>query len=140
MSQDAHANCRFYVTLDSVPQAVFTEVSGLQLEVAVENYEEGGNNGFVHRLPGRALPGSLTLKRGLARSNELLKWCAEIAQGQVKRRNLSVVLYDTTGNELTRWDVLNAYPMKWIGPQLAADGAVIALETLELAHEGLRPA
>ncbi len=140
MTHDAYANCRFYIKLDNVPQAVFTEVSGLQLEVAVEDYEEGGNNGFVHRLPGHARSGSVTLKRGMTRSNELVRWCAEVTQGQVKRRNLSVVMYDAAGSELCRWDLLNAYPFKWIGPQLAADGTTIAIETLEFAHEGLRPA
>jgi phage tail-like protein len=138
MAHEAYPNCRFYVKLDSVPQAVFTEVSGLQMEMDVTDYEEGGNNGFVHRLPGRARANSLTLKRGMTRSNEFLKWYGEITQGRITRRNLSVVMYDVAGNELTRWDVVNAYPVKWIGPQLAADGSVIAIETLELAHEGLK--
>jgi phage tail-like protein len=135
---EAYANCRFYVQIDKVSQAVFTEVSGLQVEMDVYEHEEGGNNGFVHHLPGRSKVGRLTLKRGMTKSNELFQWCLAVARGTIERRNLSVILYDTQGKELLRWDFVNAYPVKWSGPQFAADGSSAAVETLEIAHEGLR--
>lgn len=135
---ETYANCRFYVQIDQVPQAVFTEVSGLQIEMDVYEHEEGGNNGFVHNLPGRSKVGKLTLKRGMTPTNELFKWCLEVARGTINRRNLSVILYDTQGKEVLRWDFEKAYPVKWSGPQFAADGAAAAVETLEIAHEGLR--
>jgi phage tail-like protein len=137
MPEDAYANCRFYVEIDGRKEAAFTEVSGLQVEITVTEHEEGGNNGFVYRLPGRAKIGNLTLKRGVTRSNNFLKWNLEIAGGSISRRNVTLLMYDTAGKELMRWNFINAYPVKWVGPQFAADKASPAIETLELAHEGM---
>ena len=136
MPQEAYPNCRFYVEIGGVAQAVFTEVSGLQIEMTTTDYEEGGVNGFVHRLPGRMKVGNVTLKRGMTQSNELFKWCMEAASGAITRRNVTVWMYDSAGGELARWSFQNAYPVKWAGPQLAASPAAAAIETLELAHDG----
>jgi phage tail-like protein len=139
MSADSYTTSRFYVMIDGTAQAVFTEVSGLQIETEVQEYAEGGNNGFVHRLPGRTRVGNITLKRGLTGSNELFKWYMQIASGQkIDRRNISLVMYDVAGVELLRWNFLMAYPVKWIGPQFEATGNAAAIETLELAHAGLQ--
>lgn len=135
--KEAYPGCRFYVMIDDKAQGVFTEVSGLQVEMDVMEYQEGGNNGFVHRLPGFTKMSNLTLKRGMTSSNDFYKWCADIANGKFTRRHVSVVMYDVAGNELMHWNFLNAYPVKWIGPQLRAADAVAAIETLELAHEGM---
>jgi phage tail-like protein len=139
MPADGVANCRFYVKIDGMPTAVFSEMSGLQLETTVTDYEEGGNNGFVHRLPGRTKVGNLTLKRGIVASNEFFNWYSEILQGKLRYRHVDVVVYDTMGEQLAKWSFANAFPVKWVGPQLAADGKNAAIETLELAHEGLIP-
>jgi phage tail-like protein len=104
----------------------------------VYEHEEGGNNGFVHQLPGRSKVGRITLKRGMTPSNELFKWCLAVAGGNIERRNVSVIMYDTAGTEFLRWDFVKAYPIKWSGPQFAADGSAAAIETIEIAHEGLR--
>lgn len=136
---EAIPNCRFYVQIDGINQAVFTDVSGLQIETTVQEYEEGGNNGFVHRLPGRTKVSNLTLKRGMTTSNEFFKWCLQMAQGKVVRRNVSVIIYDPTGNTvLCRWDFINAFPVKWVGPQFTAGSNAMAIETLELAHDGMK--
>jgi phage tail-like protein len=139
MPVDGVANCRFYVKIDGMTTAVFTEMSGLQVETVVTEYEEGGNNGFVHRLPGRTKVGNLTLKRGIVASNEFFNWYSEILEGKLKYRHVDVLVYDAQGKELAKWSFANAFPVKWIGPQLAADGKNAAIETLELAHEGLIP-
>jgi phage tail-like protein len=137
MSVEAHAVCRFYVAIDGITQAVFTEVSGLQLETESEDYAEGGNNEFVHRLPGRTRVNNLTLKRGITGSNELFKWYVQVVSGKIDQRNLSIVQYDNQGNELLRWNFMKAYPVKWVGPQFQADGAMATVETIELAHDGI---
>jgi len=139
MPQDIYSSSRFYVMIDSMAQAVFTELSGLQVETEVMEYAEGGNNDFVHRLPGRTRVGNITLKRGITSSNDLFKWYMSIASGRkIDRRNISLVMYDTAGMELMRWNFLSAYPVKWVGPQFDATGNVSAVETLELAHAGLQ--
>ena len=134
---DAYATCRFYVQLDGSTEALFTEVSGLQIEVTVHNLEEGGNNGFVHRLPGRAKVGNITLKRGMTRSNDFLKWLLEVAAGKITRRHVTIVMYDTGYEAMLRWNFSNAYPTKWSGPQFNAGRSEAAVESLELAHEGM---
>ena len=134
---DGKTACRFYVQVEGVAQAVFTEVSGLALELSVEEVEEGGNNAFVHRLPGRCKVSNLTLKRGITKSNDFLKWSTKVAQGTIERKNLSVILYDLDGSEAMRWTFEQAYPVKWSGPQFKADDTSVAIETVEFAHEGL---
>ena len=137
MSPESYPNCRFYVQVDGIMSAVFTEVGGLQVETTVFDYEEGGNNGFVHRLPGRTKVSNLTLKRGMSTSNDFFKWNASITRGVIDRRNVSVIMFDAGGKELLRWNLLNAYPVKWVGPQFNSTGSQMVIETLELAHEGL---
>ena len=134
---DVHPARRFYVEIEGTKQAVFTEVSGLQVEMQVFDYQEGGNNGFVHRLPGPVKVSNITLKRGLTASNEFFRWCMEVASNQVIKKHLSVLLYDTTGEEVARWNFQDAYPVKWIGPQFNSTSTSTAIETLELAHAGL---
>ena len=141
MSSDVFPAYRFYVQIDNVTHAVFTELTGLQIETEVMEYAEGGNNAFVHRLPGRTKVGNITLKRGMTASNELFKWYIDIAYGKtvpVPRRHVSVIMYDTAGKEVMRWSFNNAYPVKWVGPQLNAGGTNTAVETLELTHDGLQ--
>jgi phage tail-like protein len=138
MTQEAYGNSRFYVKIDGITTAVFSEVSGLQVETTVMDYEEGGNNSFVHRLPGRTKVSNLTLKRGITKGNEFFKWYSEVVRGAITRKNLTVIMYDTEGIELIHWDFIEAYPVKWVGPQFSADGKTMAVETLELAHRGLQ--
>jgi phage tail-like protein len=135
---DGKTSCRFYVQVDGVAQAVFTEVGGLAMEMVVEDVEEGGNNTFVHKLPGRCKVGNLTLKRGLTTSNDFLKWSMKLAQGTVEKKNVSVILYNTDGTEALRWTFEQAYPVKWSGPQFKADDTSVAIETVELAHGGMK--
>ncbi len=138
MTQEMHANCRFYVEINGMTQAVFTEVSGLQVETTLMDYEEGGNNSFVHRLPTRTKVGNITLKRGITKANEFFQWYMKTVSGQTDRRNITVIMYDTLGKEVCRWNFDQAFPVKWVGPQFSADGKTVAIETLEIAHAGLR--
>jgi phage tail-like protein len=134
---EAHAACRFYVEIDHKKEAVFTEVSGLQVEMQVTEYEEGGRNGFIHRLPGRLKVGNIVLKRGLVKANDFFQWCLAAAEQDIIRRHISIVIYDVAGQEVVRWDFQGAYPVKWTGPTFNADQGAVAMETLELAHQGL---
>lgn len=135
---DGTPGCRFYVQVEGWTKAVFTEVSGLSMEMAVEDIEEGGLNDFVHRLPGRCKTSNLTLKRGLTNSNDFLEWTNEVSGGTIKKKNVSVILYNPDGTVSMRWTFEQAYPVKWSGPQFKADDNAVALETLELAHEGMK--
>ncbi len=116
----------------------FSEVSGLQAEVEVQDYREGGLNDYVHKLIGPTrYPSNLILKHGLTDRNELWEWYQQVLQGIIDRRNLSIILLDNAGDERRRWNFLKAYPMRWQGPQLRAAGNEIAVQSLELVHRGL---
>jgi phage tail-like protein len=136
---EALAAFRFVVQIDGVSEAYFTECTLPNLEVEVEEEKEGGFNQGVHLLPGRVKRGTLTLKRGLAQSSALLAWYSEVMQGQLAkvRRQVSVMLFDSTGEPVVRWDLTGAYPAKWSGPALGTAKSEIAIETLELAFESV---
>lgn len=134
----ANASSRYYVTVDNMPKAVFSEVSGLQMETELFEYQEGGNNSYVHRLPGITKAGNVTLKRGVARDNELFKWYQRVARGVMDLRSVTITLYATQeAQPVVTWELLNAFPCKWTGPQLAAGTDAVAIETIELAHVGI---
>ena len=135
----AHAACRFYVQIgdggDQI-QALFTEVSGLQVEMQTTEYQEGGTNTFVHRLPGPLKVSNVTLKHGLTKSNDFIQWCLKMPPN-LKRRNVTVTMYDAAGSWVARWHFREAYPVKWVGPTFTADSTAIAIESIEIAHKGL---
>ena len=136
---DPYLAFSFLVEIEGLVTGGFTDVDGLQAEIEVKEYREGGQNDYVHKLAGPArYPSNLVLKRGLTDAMTLWQWCQDTLQGDVTRRNGSIVLLDATGQETWRWNFVDAYPVKWSGPSLKADSATVAVETLELAHHGLR--
>lgn len=138
MINDPYLNFKFRVEIKGVEVGGFSEVSGLQVEIEVEEYREGGMNEAIHKLAGPArYPVNLTLKRGLIDSAVLWQWQQEIVAGKITRRNGSIVLLNSAGQEKWRWNFKDAYPVKWSGPDLRGASPEVALETLELAHRGL---
>ena len=135
---DPYLGFNFLVEIEGLVVGGFTEVTGLDAELEVETFREGGQNSFMHKLPGALkYPNNLTLKRGLTDSETFWTWYQDVARGVIERRNGSVVLKDAAGNEAWRWNFSGAYPVKWTGPSLRASGNDVAIETLELAHNGL---
>lgn len=128
----------FLVEIEGVVVGGFTEVAGLQSEVEVQDYREGGRNDYVHRLAGPTrYPSNLILRRGLTDAATLWEWHYSVTQGRVVRKNGSVVLLDSARQEGWRWNFLQAYPVRWNGPELRAASSAVAVETLELVHHGL---
>jgi len=134
---DPYMNFKFKVEIDSVIKGGFSEVSGLQVETELEEVREGGVNDHVHKLPKITKYPNLTLKRGITDSDALWKWHQETVQGKINRKCGFIILCDSAGNEKWRWHFVNAYPVKWTGPDLKADSNTVAVETLELAHGGI---
>jgi phage tail-like protein len=128
---------KFGVEIDGLIKGWFTECSGLRIEREVVSHEEGGVNDHVHKLPGRVKQSDITLKRGVAES-ELWAWFQEgLYDGKVKRRNVSIILYNSDRTRAKRWNLRAAYPIEWSGPDLKADNNQVAIETLKLVHQGL---
>jgi phage tail-like protein len=136
--RDPYGAYNFAVEVAGVISGGFSEVNGLTAQVDVYDYREGGVNDFVHKIAGPATyPANLTLKRGLTDSSVLWAWHQGALHGAVVRQPVSVILVDTAGAPVWRWDFQDAYPVRWVGPELRAGTGAVALETLELAHRGL---
>lgn len=135
--EDPYLSARFAVELDGQIVAGFSEVNGLQVEVEVEEYREGGLNERVHHFAGKVrYPARLVLKHGFADNRTIWDWQSKIIEGQILRKNVSIVLHDDHGSEKARWNISQAYPVKWSGPDFRANAAEVAVETLELVHQG----
>jgi len=137
--QDPLLGFRFAVEIEGLVTAGFSDVTGLHGEIEVLPYREGGLNAYMWQRAGPVkYSANLVLKKGiLADSRELWDWYCDVGQGDVERKNVSVVLLDGDGSEKLRWNVLDAYPVKWSGPDLHAMASEIAFETVELAHHGI---
>ncbi len=133
-----YTSFRFRVEIGGIIVAQVSEVNGLQSETETEPYEEGGVNDFVHQLPKRTKYQHITLKRGITDLDELWKWHQNVVKGRFKRKSGAVILLDDNGHEKWRWNFIEAYPVKWSGPDLKADSNTVAFETIELAHNGIK--
>ncbi len=128
----ANAAFRFVVEIGGQPEAAFTECTLPILELEVEELKEGGLNTFVHQLPGQRKSSRLTLKNGVGKGS-LIEWCKKTMQGKFERKSVTIRLLDSKRAEVAVWNIENAYPLKWAGPQLKSDDRAIAIQTLELA-------
>jgi len=113
----------------------FSHCSGLELGFDVFEYQEGGNNDFVHRLPGPLRYPNLVLSRGLTEQEALLKWFMA-TRTEAERKEVTLTL--KTGTTERIWTFADAFPVKWTGPTLDAETGDVATETLEIAHTGLK--
>lgn len=129
---------RFSVEIDGIAASAFSAVSGIDAEVAVIDYRSGSDKGAGSRkLPGEARFGNIVLQRGLTQDLSLWQWMLDSLEGRVNRKNMSVVLQDDAGKEVLRFNFREAWPVRWSGPTLDPDLGDVALETIEIAHEGL---
>ncbi len=115
----------------------FAECAGLEASLKVEEYNEGGNNAAVLKFPGRMSWGNLTFKKGFGSSGALWDWSYGFAAGTGKRRDGLVVLLNEMHVPNNIWYFRRGLPLKWSGPQLNATQNNVAIESIEIAHEGL---
>ena len=137
---DPYMNYRFLVEIDGVTQGGFQECSGLDSITDPVEYREGGDNTTVRKLPGKTTYSDISLKRGLTDSDELWRWRKTVMDGNIERKNGSIIVLDSTGSEKVRWNFYEAWPSKWEGPSFDAKANDIAVETLTIAHEGIERA
>jgi len=127
---------RFKVTIDGQPMGEWTKCDGLSVEFDVKEVKEGGNNAFIHRLPGRAKYQNIKLSRPLDKSTtDVAKWLATVA-GSLARSTAKIAVLDTLGHEVASWSLVGVYPAKWTGPTLDVGQNQVATESLELVHNG----
>lgn len=137
---DPFFNFNFLVEIDGIARAAFHEVTGFDSTIDVIEHREGGENTTPRKLPGMTKHSNIVLKWGMTDDQDLYRWHRDTVRGNVQRRNGSIVLLDRRGQEVARWNFFNAWPAKWDGPDFNAEGNDVAIETLELAHEGVERA
>lgn len=135
--RDPYRQYNFIVEMDGITRAGFKECFGLDSSQDIVNYREGGEKLSVRQLPGLVRYSRIVLMRGITDDPELWNWRKDAQDGKIKRKNGSIVLLDDTGVEKGRWNFTDAWPVKWVGPHFNATGSEVAIETLELTHEGL---
>lgn len=134
---DPHLGCNFYVEIDGLIAGQFREVRGLEGSVKVHEFQEGGLNSRSHKIAGEAQFSNLTLSKGLTDMTTLWDWYAEVAEGIIVRRSLSITIMDQARYPIMWWDVKDALPVKWSGPAFDARSGEVAIESLELIHKGV---
>ena len=137
---DPFKNFRFLVEIDGIVQAGFSDCNGLGSNVEVVEYREGGDSPTVRKLPGKVSYTDITLKWGITDSRELYAWHLTAINGQVERKNGSVILQNDLGQEQVRWNFFNAWASKYAAPEFNAKGNDVAIDTLTVSCERMERA
>ena len=138
--KDPKNNFRFLVEIDGISQAGFREVTIPDSTNEPIEYRNGDESPTVRKLPGLVKFANVSLKWGTTDSMDIYNWRKTIEEGKIKdnRKNVAVVVLDDEGNPAARWEFSQAWPTKYDAPDLNATGNEIAIENLEIAHEGMR--
>jgi phage tail-like protein len=134
---DSGQTLRFRVKLDGGPDlGNWSKCDGLSVEFDIFEYKEGGENTYIHRIPGRAKYQNLKLTRPVnTDSKQVASWIAGM-NSRVERSTAEVSALDSEGNAIATWNFAGVYPVRWNGPSLDIGNNQVAMETLELAHNG----
>lgn len=124
-------------TIRDVAVGGFSECSGLEMSLDIEEYEEGGRNGYVLKFPTRVKWSNITLKKGLGVSQALWDWHYSFAIGEGKRLDGIITLQTADHKPHAIWHFRRGLPVKWTGPSLNASQNEVAIEAVEIAHEGI---
>jgi len=131
----------FKLEIDGIQRAAFRECSGLDAKTDVTEYREGVDKAFTPRkLSGLTKYSNITLKWGITDDHSLWDWKKQTVDGKTQRKNGSVCLMDDAGEEKLRWNFVNAWVANWTGPTFNATSSDVAIESVEIAHEGLTKA
>lgn len=134
---DPYKAFNFLVEIEGIQVAGFSECTGLSTETDVIEYREGNERRGVRKIPGLTKFPNIILKRGLTRSRDLWNWRKVIMDGGVDRRSGTIVMLGDDHAPVARFQFREGWPCKWEGPKFNAKSSEVAIETLEIAHEGL---
>lgn len=130
---------RFLLEIDGITSGGFTRVKGLSREVKHESYREGGVNEYEHKLVTQVAYPVVVLERGLI-LDDVWKWALAAADGEIERKNIRIRLQNEAGEKTWAWEIAYAIPVKWSASDLDAQNNSVVMESLEIAHHGLRRA
>jgi phage tail-like protein len=138
--KDPYPNNRFIVEIDGISQGAFREVTTSDSTQDAIEYREGNEPPTVRKQPGLVKYGNVTLRWGITDSLDLYNWRKQVEGGKIKdaRKNVAIVLLNQEGQAASRWELSQAWPTRYSGPALNATANEIAIEALEIAHEGMK--
>lgn len=132
---------RWYLELDGLTEGIFREVSGLDSETEVIEHRHTGKGGnlVVNKVPGALKWSNISFKRGITDDRKLHDWRKKIEDGQVEanRKNGTITCYAPNGDVVAKYTFKKGWPVKWQGPAFDATKSEMAVESMEIAHEGL---
>lgn len=139
---DPYRQFRFRVEIDGITQAGFSECTFGDTTTDVAEYREGDEPPRFRKLSGITKYGNITLKWGITDSLDLYSWRQQVIDtgAEGARRNLSIILIDEAGADKARWNIERAWPSKYDPADFNAKGNEVAIETLEIVHEGFKRA
>lgn len=137
MATYPYGKFRYEVEIDGIAAGGFSEVTGFDASIDVMEYREGDMVQTPMKIPGLKKYGNITLKKGLADSRALYDWLDEGVTGEVNRKTITITLLDATKTAVASWRVINAWPIKYTVPDFNATSSEVAVESLEIAHEGM---
>ena len=133
----------FLFEVDGVQIGMFSQVTGLEVRVEVATYQEGGENGFLHKLPGRMTWPHIVLKRGVCDNDALFSWVNKSAgsgfeanANKLTRSTGAITVIGSDGSRLRAWELQDVFAVRWSGPNFDASSTDPLHEELELAHHG----
>lgn len=112
-------------------------MTGFDASIDVIEYREGDMTQTPIKVPGLKKYGNITLKQGLVDSMVLYEWMTAGLEGDVERKTLTITLLDIAGSPAASWQIINAWPVKYTAPDFNATSSEVAIESLEIAHEGM---
>ncbi len=128
----------FKLVINGITEGHFTECSGLAARVQTIRYREAGQTQLVRTMPGPVEYADVTLRYGLTTTHELWDWFLKSVEGKAERKNVSIVMLDSTGTtEVMRWNLIDAWPAEWRGALLDALAGEAAIESVRLVYDRL---
>ncbi len=128
---------RYRVEIDGLDAGGFSEVTGFDASIDVMEYREGDMVQTPYKIPGLKKYGNITLKKGLTDSLVMYEWLITGVDGAVDRKTITITSLDETEQPVASWQVINAWPIKYTAPDFNATASEVAIETIEIAHEGM---
>ena len=127
----------FAVEIDGVNTGFFRSVGGLKMETEVVDFREGGITDPIRKLAGVTRFANIRLARGFTGDRTLYDWFTNVQKPNPIKVDGRIIMFDRHGVRVAAWTFSNGFPVKWEGPELDASGNEVAIETIEIAHEGL---
>ena len=133
-----YRNFRFRLEIDGLDAGSFSEVSGFDATIDVVEYRAGDDPAITPtKLPGLIKYGNITLKWGSSETMVLYDWLIDITEGTIEKKTVTLTAMDEEGSPAASWRCINAWPVKYTAPDFNGTSSEVAIETIELAHEGL---